>query len=110
MILDFDDQNFNSTEFQISDDSFQSQYNLRLNRYAVSKCRDVKRNIIFRIERSNGKSKIQTCKTRRMISFERATKGKKKEVFNYKLSKTYRISEKGNKAVIELKKKKDMIK
>lgn len=39
------------------------------------------------------------CK--RTISFERITK----EVFNYRLSKTYRISEKGNKSYIELKKK-----
>lgn len=39
------------------------------------------------------------CETRR-ISFEQVTK----EVFNYKLSKTYRISEKGNKSYIELKK------
>lgn len=44
-----------------------------------------------------------TRETRRTISFERE---QLKEVFNYKLSKTYRISEKGNKAILNWKRKK----
>lgn len=44
-----------------------------------------------------------TRKMRRTISFEWE---QLKEVFNYKLSKTYRISEKGNKAILNWKRKK----
>lgn len=58
-------------------------------------------NIIFRIERINECEEREnpdgTRETRRTISFERE---QLKEVFNYKLSKTYRISEKGNKAIL----------
>lgn len=44
-----------------------------------------------------------TREMRRTISFEWE---QLKEVFNYKLSKTYRISEKGNKAILNWKRKK----
>lgn len=46
-----------------------------------------------------------TRETRRTISDIR-TRATIKEVFNYKLSKTYRISEKGNKAILNWKRKK----
>lgn len=46
-----------------------------------------------------------TREMRRTISDIR-TRATIKEVFNYKLSKTYRISEKGNKAILNWKRKK----